>query len=179
MKVNPPSQSQYPHPPPSLLTNTFSIQILATQSATLTNYEVLTHLTSTRAKSSLRQTADPKTSSMKSPNLETVTKEVRSFSPCPALLLFLHPLHPPSYTPPQPPPLSSQFAPIAHRLPVACLLFHEQRPPTPPSPLRHRLHPHHHPHAPHVSARLRPDKSGTADDSESTSDGYGVLGLCD
>ncbi|MCJ1305089.1 hypothetical protein MMC08_007903 [Hypocenomyce scalaris] len=84
------------------------MKILATQSATLTNYEVLAHLTSTRAKTSLRARTNPTTSSMKSPNLETVTKEVRLplpssfFLPIPPsspLLNSSHPKPPTNNTP--------------------------------------------------------------------------------
>ncbi|KAA6414537.1 MAG: hypothetical protein FRX48_01286 [Lasallia pustulata] len=83
-------------PPPT------AMKIVATQSATLSNYEVLTHLTSTRAKSSLRHSADPRSSPMKSPNLETVTKELTD---------YLSPRRPPPPIPTPAPPYASAYTP--------------------------------------------------------------------
>lgn len=58
------------------------MKILESQSAVLSNYEVLTHLTTTRAK--------PRTTPQKNSNLDTVLKEVR---------YLLHPLPSTNNTP--------------------------------------------------------------------------------
>ncbi|KAI9776151.1 MAG: hypothetical protein M1839_000567 [Geoglossum umbratile] len=104
------------------------MKILETQSAMLSNYEVLTHLEDMRARyNKLAQTRGG--TPMKSGNLETVMKEA------------LPPSHPQSSLPPtNPPPFPQQLLDYLH---------------TPPSPLRtpHAYAPHT---IPAMLAALRP-----------------------
>ncbi|MCJ1473724.1 hypothetical protein MMC13_002375 [Lambiella insularis] len=86
----PPTSTPLPHnegphplpPPTSTLLHSNPLQILASQSATLTNHEVLSHLhslSSRRAQPNSKTPAPLPTPSLKAPNYETILKELTEY----------------------------------------------------------------------------------------------------